>query len=81
MVSDLAHEEALAHLRGSDEQIHSPAEQAVYDGRPALIHVVKKFCHGDRFKIGWVRHPPDLTLPFLKTLDFFIIFGYTAVST
>ena len=55
MVSDLCHKEALAQLRCPDEQIRSPAEQPVYDRRPALVHAVKELRHGYCFEIGRVR--------------------------
>ena len=81
VIGDLTHKEALAHLGGSDEKIHSPVEQTVYDGRPALIHGVKEFCHGNCFEVGWIRHPQDFKLHFLKTLDIYAVFSYTAVCT
>ena len=62
VVSDLSHEEALAHLRSSDKEIHSTIEQAVYNGRPALKNVVKELCHGDYFEIGRVCHPQQFPL-------------------
>lgn len=60
MIGELRHEEGLAHLRRSDEKVCTCEEQAVDDGRPALVNGLVKIVHGNGVKVAGIVHAVHL---------------------
>ena len=81
-------EKGLADLRRTCEDIRARVEQAVDNGRPALICGLVQLGHGDRVQVMRIGQPLHPAVDFVQTfravlkitVDFFLKSGYTVLS-
>ena len=88
MIGNLCHQKRLADFRRTREDVRARVEQAVDNGRPALICGLVQLGHGDRVQVMRVCQPLHPTVDFIQTfravlkitVDFFLKSGYTVLS-
>ena len=88
VICDLCHQEGLANLRRTGEDIRPSVEQAAYNRRSALVRGLIQLGHRNCVQIVRVCHAVHLTIDFFKifrrifvrVIDFRIASGYNIIS-
>ena len=88
MIGDLRHQKRLADLGRAREDVRARVEQAVDNGRPALIRGLVQLGHGDRVQVMRIGQPLHPAVDFVQTfravlkitVDFSLKSGYTVLS-